>query len=130
MAEDTYVALTKRIETALKNGMGSGDPSEYLALFADDVEFTSPNPPHVVEGASTTLGMAELDQFMRTGFKLMGAGEADLDVETVDVFLGVDGVVWVWRTKDGNTGCDVIRMNDEGLISRQWVAQRPATSWD
>ena len=76
-----------------------------VAYFADDVIFTSPLAPRILDGSDGMLrGIAEVRAYFARGFELM----PELHFELVDLHAGVDTLVFRYRDMAGVEVDDVL----------------------
>lgn len=88
-----------------KQSWNAHDIDAILAHFTDDVIFTSPIAPQVIDGSDGTLrGQAELRAYWTKGLQRI----PDLHFEVEGVYSGVDVVVINYRNHVGNLVNEVL----------------------
>ncbi|MEN0129812.1 MAG: nuclear transport factor 2 family protein [Brevundimonas sp.] len=105
----------------------SHDLEAVLALFADDVVFTSPLAQRLLpDSGGTVRGKDELRRYWSRGLELI----PDLHFTVERVFAGVDALVVQYRNQRGGVVDEVLRF-DDGLVveghGTYLVEDNPAT---
>lgn len=95
----------------------NADLDTVAPLYHQDAVFVSPNPPTISTEFGTTLnGRDEILRYLRTCLEMFPSGS----MTTVDIFTGINMVVWAWAGRDSR-GADVMYVDDDGLIVRHHV---------
>jgi steroid delta-isomerase-like uncharacterized protein len=89
------------------------DVDEILALYAEDVELTSPLAVDVV-GSAVVRGRDELREYFSTALK----ANPDLKFVLHDVLRGEDSITFYMSSLGGRKVAEVLFINPDGLIGK------------
>jgi ketosteroid isomerase-like protein len=90
-----------------------------LALFADEVVFTSPLAADLLGISDGTVqGKDALRSYWEVGL----SKNPDLHFERVDVLAGVDTLTVLYRNQRGRLVTEMLRIRGDGLVDRGWVS--------
>jgi ketosteroid isomerase-like protein len=89
------------------------DLDEILALYAEDVELTSPLARDVV-GSATVRGHEALRDYFGTALK----ANPDLRFEVHDILRGEDTITFYMRSVGGRMVAEVLFINPDGRIGK------------
>jgi uncharacterized protein (TIGR02246 family) len=93
----------------------SRDLERVLALYAEDVEMTSPHIPALSFGACGTLrGKGNLRAYWAKGLTTPIA--SNLHFTLIDTYASPDSVVVFYENERGNRICEYLRLDDAGKI--------------
>jgi hypothetical protein len=114
-AEDARKFVSRWVES-----WNARDLDGVLALFADDVTFTSPTAARIVAGSGGVVrGKAALRQYWLEGLRR----SPDLHFELVDTYLGIDTIVINFRNQRGEVVNEVL-VFDGPLVVRGHATHR------
>lgn len=107
----------ERLAADWASALNRRDLEALLALYAPEVEYTSPFVVRLFRDPGGTLrGKDNLRMYYTLGLSMF----PDLSVTVLEVYVGLSSLVVVYRGADDLIAAEVMFLNPEGLISRVW----------